>query len=271
MSTQSPNLALETAQSWLLGVVTHPESVAQGVESEASRVAPSELSSVIRATPTASALDRLEIYHSGYFARLEECLADDYSAVKFALGEPAFETLCRDYVQRHPSRHPNLNTFGARFAEFAEERVSEIGQFVVELAKLEWAIVEVVHAPSSDSFTASALENVPPEALGDVRFSPSAAARLLFFEYPVNEYLQAVLQDRHPEIPGPAPCTVLLVRRAYRNRRMVLEPDQARVLGKLLAGECLAHALSSIAANESEVGGWFRSWTELGVFAGLHV
>lgn len=271
MSIRNPGLTLDTAQRWFLGVITHPDSVAGGLESEANRIPPADLERVVRKTQAASALERLEIYHSSYLSRLEECLADDYSAVKFALGDAAFQALCHAYVKEHPSRHPSLNQFGSRLPEFALERVAEVGPFLVELARLEWALVEVVHARSTEGFTVPDLARLPPDALGEVRFEPSAAARLLAFEYPANDYLQAYLDDREPEIPGPSPSSLLVVRRGTRNRRIQLESVQAAVLGRLLSGDSLGSALFGVTSDQAAVGDWFRSWTEYGVFAGVRL
>ena len=65
-----------------------------------------------------TAAERLAIYRDGYRARLVECLADDYPAVRHLLGAEAFEAIAHAYVDKHPSRSPNLNAFGRLMPAF---------------------------------------------------------------------------------------------------------------------------------------------------------
>jgi len=269
MARQRLELSLSDAQAWLFGVVTHPDSAETGIQAQAELVAPRDVERFVRSNGIASALERLEIYQSSYFSRLEECLADDYPAVKFALGAADFEALCRHYADAHPSRSTSLNGFGSRFSAFARERSpAPGGLFVAELARLEWTIVEVLHAPAANGFSMAELARVPNERLPDVRFQTTPAVRMLSFDYPVNAFLQAFLDGEQPRIPARSASTVLVVRRGYRIRRLELEQCQSTLLRRLISGEPLGPALSGITATEEAVQAWFREWTELGVFTG---
>jgi hypothetical protein len=208
---------------------------------------------------------------TSYFSRLEECLADDYPAVKYALGDAGFEALCRGYVGAHPSRSANLNGFGAGFATFAGEQALENGAFIADLARLEWAVVEVLHAPTPDGFSPADLGKLPPARLQDVRFEPSPAARVLSVEFAVNGYLQAFRDAEAPGIPARRASTVVVARNGYQIHRFELERGQAAVLHRLLAGDPLGVALTGIDAAASTVQAWFRQWTERGVFAEVAV
>src|SRR5262245_39459472 len=97
-ASQPPLLA--ALQTWLFDIVTHPSSVSDGViraASNAPALATSDADTLIEAGRL-SAADRLAIYRNGYFARLTECLADDYPHVLGALGESTFSTLCKDFI-----------------------------------------------------------------------------------------------------------------------------------------------------------------------------
>jgi hypothetical protein len=254
---------LHAAQQWLYDVVTHSESALAGVRQHRT----TDVERTVRGNAAGSALDRLEIYQQSYFSRLEECLADDYPAVKVALGEAAFAELCRSYATAHPSRDPNLNQFGARFVQFAREHAPRDSAFVADLARLEWAIVEVLHAGAPERFSAAELERLPPDRLGEVRFVPSPAVRLLSFAYPVNDYFQAVLDGGECETPELGPSTVLVLRNGYRIRRIPVQQSQSTVLGRLISGEPLGAALTGVNVEEVAVSSWFREWTAWGVFA----
>lgn len=71
--------------------------------------------------PRLGAAERVEIYRDGYRARLVECLADDYAAVRSAIGADAFEAAARGYIDAYPSRSPSLNAFGRAMPDFLEE------------------------------------------------------------------------------------------------------------------------------------------------------
>jgi hypothetical protein len=237
------------------------------------------------AGPRLTAHDRLEIYRRAYHARLVECLADDYPAVQHVLGENLFEELCREYIVSFPSTGPNLNYFGRRMSEFVRERMSEpfpLRGFVADLAILEWAIVEVIHAASKPPLTPEGLSDVPPDAWGDLRLEATPAFRLLRFAHPVNEYFQA-FRDRgdgeSPRIPAAAPSATVVYRSGSTMWRMDLTEPMAQVLSALVAGEPLGEALGHAEAglshlDESQIASrvttWFREWVGHGLFVSAH-
>ncbi|HEY8091020.1 MAG TPA: DNA-binding domain-containing protein, partial [Polyangiaceae bacterium] len=167
--------------------------------------------------PRLDAAGRLHVYRHGYVARLVECLADDYPVLEHALGQQAFEALCRTYIARYPSTAPNLNAYGARLPSVCEG-------FAADLARLEWAMVEVIHEPASPPVTMNALAAVPPESWGAVRLVPSKALRLLAFDHPANDYYQAFRDDRSPALPAPSPSATVVYRSGHTVWRMGLTP-----------------------------------------------
>ena len=270
MTTTAPlRWSLNTVQNWFMSVTTHPESVQAGVEVNSDIVSAPELARILRPSSEESLLDRLAIYHHGYFARLEECLADDYPALKYALGEEAFSDMCRGYVNAHPSSEPNLNGFGRALPSFIRELDWGTASFLSELAQLEWASVEVLHAPAPEPMSAQALLSIPAEALPSVCFKASDALRLFAFEYPVNVYLQAFYEDRKPIIPDPEASSVAVVRSSYTIWRFDLNRAQFALLSRLARGVALGAALDSLDASAVEVQVWFSEWTKYGLFARL--
>ena len=129
---------------------------------------------------------------------------DDYPALQFALGAEAFEALCHEYIERHPSSAPSLNFFGRHMADFCLTEASEpfaLRHFAADLAKLEWALVEVLHARVAEALSPEALGAIAPERWGDARLPPSPAARVLRFDYPVNAFFQSFKADEEPLVP----------------------------------------------------------------------
>ncbi len=208
------------------------------------------------------------MYRRAYHARLVECLVDDYPAVQHALGESAFDDLCRGYIAAFPSTGPNLNHFGRRMGAFVREGVPEpfpLRAFVADLAALEWAIVEVIHAASAPPLTADGLRDVPPDAWGALRLEATPALRLLRFDHPVNAYFQAFRDDEAPAVPAASPSATVVYRSESMLWRMDLTPPMTEVLSALVAGEPLGQALSRAEAglahlDEAAIGSTVTTW-----------
>jgi hypothetical protein len=295
----SRSAPLREMQEWFAGAITHPGSIEDGAVASphagalAIRSA-ADVDCVLTAGPRLSAMDRLALYHDGYHARLIECLADDYPALKLALGEAPFEALCRGYIAAHPSRSPSLNAFGRHMAEHVRGEGGELAAFAADLARLEWAIVEAIHAEERTSIASDALgarrgydehiaslttrlAEIAPEDLARATLPPSGAARVLHFAYPVNRFFQAFRDGEVPAIPPPERSATAVYRRGYAVWRMDLTPAMSGVLEALFAGANLETALAAIAAHaedddaiaesERNVMMWFREWVAGGFFA----
>jgi hypothetical protein len=268
--------ALRATQLWFARAIMTPESAGDAV-SEA------EAAARLTAGPRLSALDRLEIYRRGYHARLIECLADDYPVLQGALGHEVFEALCRAYVAQHPSDSPSLNYYGRFMSGFLRNGApADVPSrpFGSDLAALEWAIVEVIHAPSAEPLTLEGLGQVPQDAWPGARLVANTALQLQRFDYPVNAFFQQVREGAQPALPGPAPSATVVYRSGPTIWRMDLTEPMFVVLQGLLSGETLADALGR--AEEALTGvdpveagqrvtHWFREWVSSGLFVGVEV
>jgi Putative DNA-binding domain len=267
---------LRGRQAWFARAVMTPEAIdAAATEPEAARI--------LTAGPRLTALERLEIYRRAYHGRLIECLADDYPVLQHALGTDAFDHLCRTYIERHPSQSPNLNSYGRHMTALCAAEPASLqvpAGFCADLATLEWAIVEVIHAPSSAPLTLEGLQHVPAERWGDARLVGNTALRLLRFAFPVNAYLQAD-RDGHPlAIPGPEESATVVYRSGPTIWRMDLTTPMFDVLSALLAGEPLEAALGRAEASLAHLDEqqtiervmfWFREWVSSGLFVGVEL
>ncbi|HVJ90563.1 MAG TPA: putative DNA-binding domain-containing protein, partial [Labilithrix sp.] len=183
---ESVCLSLDEAQRWFQTVITHPESVDAG-----AREAGLPVEAVVVPGAAIDALGAIGVYHYAYHARLVECLVDDYPALAHALGHERFESLAREYIARHPSRSPNLNAYGQHMATFCSERSEGDARFWADLARLEWALVEMIHAEDAEPLAADELSRIEPAAWASARLLPSDTLRVLRFSYPVNAFYKA--------------------------------------------------------------------------------
>jgi hypothetical protein len=273
---------LRDVQVWTVGAITGADT-----DADADTVA-----RFVTAGPRLTATERFEIYRSGYHARLVECLLDDYPVLAAMLdneSEGQFAALCRGSVDRHPSASPNLNGFGRHMASFCREAKVEgfpgfqaLARCAADLAALEWALVEVLHAETAPPLDIAALQALPPEAWASARFVRSEGLRLLRFEYPVNAlFTRNRLEDVIPDVPAPSPTAVAVYRKDMQLWRMDLTPAMLGVLDPLVAGKSLGEALEVVEAEctdpdvLAQTGAnlmvWFREWVDAGFFTRIVV
>ena len=274
---------LESLQRWVQEVITHPDGVDAGINSKPAqkeiRVQSESLSAVIRPSSNLDSHQRIGIYAGMYFMRLMECLSNDFTAVRHALGFEQFDEVAKAYVAAHPSTHYSLNVFGAKFSKFLLKKKNDIPErnFLSELAVLEWAIQEVFDERRLEPLTPAKLGAISPDQLGDAAFKISPALRLFKFEYPVNRYLQAVYDERKATIPKPVQNWLVVYRKGFRVWRARLTEPQYHVLTALQSGTTLSGALELVCATtatESEqiigsINAWFKEWATEGLFVGV--
>ncbi len=263
--------SLRGTQQWFARAVMTPEA-------ETAYEVDGQVETRLTAGPRLRAFERLDIYRRAYHARLVDCLADDYPVLQHALGDEAFHGLCSTYIERHPSGGPSLNFFGRHMERLCRDGgLTSLAEpaFAADLAALEWAIVEVIHAPSAEPLTLEGLRDMPPEAWPGARLVPNTALRLHRFAFPVNAYFQAFRDGGHPELPSAQPSAMVVYRSGPTVWRMDLTPPMFDVLTALVGGEVLGDALSRAESglagvDPAEAGQrvthWFREWVASGLF-----
>jgi len=271
--TPATNASLRQLQRWFAAVASQPEGVSS--DSRRSR----QLERLVTPGPRLSAVERLRIYNDGYFARLIECLTDDYPALAYALGDDAFHDLCRGYIAEQPSRSPSLNGYGAGLARHCRTRPEPWAAFAADLACLEWALVEVVHEPLEPCLQAEALAEVQPTRLATARLVKSPALRVLVLDHPVNAFYRAFREDTTPAPPGLARAAVAVYRSGLSLWRLDLEPRAALLLQDLLRGLTLEQAVAGAAHRAGGADGalelarrlpqWLGTWVREGFFRSI--
>ncbi|HEX4964655.1 MAG TPA: DNA-binding domain-containing protein [Thermoanaerobaculia bacterium] len=291
--------SLDAVQRWFQAVITHPEGVEGGVESEEAqeiiRLNRGELEAVITRSRNLTAAERMGVYANAYYARLLECLGECFPVLRQALSEDVFTGFAFEYLQRYPSRSYTLDKLGENFPRFLEEtrpgpedggaEPGEIGwpDFLVDLAILEWTLAKVFDGPGTEgqaTLTHEALQAFPAERFAEARLVTVPCLRLLESRFPVNAYFTAVRQAEEGEevpLPDPAPEHTAITRRNYVVRRYTLTPPQHALLTALQGGGTVAEALAAAAAVTDldddalagALGNWFRVFTAEGFFAAI--
>jgi hypothetical protein len=298
VSQQGGSRSLDVVQRWFQSVITHPEGVEGGVDSEEAqrliRLNRGELEAVIGRSRNLTAAERMGIYANAYYARLLECLAAFFPMLQKTLGPEIFEGFAFEYLQKYPSKSYTLDHLGGNFARFLDETRPEpeedeepgaVGwpDFLIDLAVLEWTINQVFDGPGVEGkplLTAEALRSFPAERFGEARLVPVPCLRLLAFRFPVSAYYTAIRQAKEGEevpVPDPGPEHLALTRRDFVVRRYPLDPAQHALLEKILAGAPVGEAIAAAAeasgleddALAAELQSWFRLWVAEGFFQSI--
>ncbi len=129
---------------------------------------------------------RVQVYRNNSRAMFEGALERTYPVLRRRVGAEYFSDLAREYRVRHPSRNGDLHWIGREFSSWLEPRLagSEY-EWLVDLARLEWACEEVLVSPRRPALDASQLARVAPDTLADVGLELQPCLRFVRSEYPV--------------------------------------------------------------------------------------
>jgi hypothetical protein len=287
----SPPRDLGQIQRWMQAVLMHPVGVAAGVASAEARrhldVGPDGAEKVVTRSQALTAVERLEIYAYAYYARLLECLREEFPVLMHALTQEIFDAFAVGYLQAYPSRSYTLLRLGANFPRFlAETRPEEGGgeglspdwpDFLIDLATLELTFNEVFDGPGVEGerlLDADQLRAIPAEGLAKARLVGVSCLRLLPLRYPVHRYFTAVRRSQDPVPPAAAETYLAVTRRRYVVRHYELSPPAYQLLRALLAGQSVGEAIERAAEAAGHdldgFGGklrtWFHDWAAEGFF-----
>jgi hypothetical protein len=189
METDEPG-ALGAVQQRLRRLVTEPEGVEAALAAEGD-ASGSGLAELVRGDRDLAAVARVAVYANAYFARLHDCLREDFGALAQALGAAAFHDLVKTYLMVRPPTRPSLRHAGAHLAEhLATPPFATIFArrcpYAGDLARLEWALAEAFYAEDADVLAREELAALPPEAWAGMRIAATPSLRLLACAWPVE-------------------------------------------------------------------------------------
>lgn len=219
-----------------------------------------------------SPVEQLEIYREQFWLRHTAALLEDFPGVSAILGQRAWERLCEEYLVAHPPSTFSLRDVGAALPAFVANEASwlEHQRLVNDMARLEWAYVEVFDAPGASA-------PLGPEKLAvdwdHARIVLSPALRLLRTSYPVPALRRRLIdhESANPiELPEPEPAFLLV----HRPRLEILVEPLSEAEFALLS-ELADHGRLSAALEEagrvshldseslsSRLSSWFKDWVE---------
>ena len=242
-----------------------------------------------------TSFERLEIYNRMYWFRVLDSLYDDCPGLRAVLGDKKFIALAEAYLVKYPSGSFTLRNLPSRLAKFIREEPRYTRPHTAlchDVARFEWARVEVFDTATRPVFTVDDLKDVPPARQGRLRLALQPYLQLLELDYPVDEFILAVKAREAELLRGDASQAPTGLRRRRQRRTRLpagarthvaihrldgkiyfkrLEPGAYKILQALRAGRTLEQALAlgvprgvaARAAWAAQVQGWFQNWMEL--------
>jgi hypothetical protein len=216
--------------------------------------------------------NRLAIYRNTYVSGAVKALELNFPAVRNLVGNEFFEGAARIYIDANPPESACLDDYGAGFPDFlADFPPAQSLAYLGDVARLEWLVSRVLHAPDTPALDVARLSAVPPEDHGRIRFAPSPSAGLIRADCPADEIWRAVLDGDDDAMatvdPGTGPIW-LLVRRGTMGIDVArLDEADARFLLLLIDGTPLDDALAM--AGDIDGPAVLARFLTGGVFAGF--
>jgi hypothetical protein len=224
--------------------------------------------------------DQLAIYREQYLERHLGCLCDDFPAVLGLLGGEDFLALGKAYLAVHPPSSFSLRDLGGSFPDFLRVSLAADPRLdaAVDLARLEWALLEAYDAASAPPLDPATLAAASPEDLDGARLSFAPSFSVLSLSSPVHRIHPLASGGLPFELPAPAPGWLVVHRRGTEVGWGEVPWLAGRALEELRRGDPLAVALDRVAAGLADeqaeqlarhVGGWFASWVQEGWVCGV--
>lgn len=257
-------------QRWMRWVLTEPRGVAAALAQPDGEPEPNCLG-WIESSPELGAEARLDIYAEGYFTRLASALAEQFPALADILGETEFYRLAAHYLVAHPSRSPNIAEAGRELPAFLACGKQE-RPVLGDLAKLEWSVLEALHADDLPLLDAGRLQALTPAAWAGLRVGLDSSLRLLASDWPIDTLRET---RQLPEPLESAPIRLMVFRqlgvvqveRLSEAAYLTLE-QMAQGLPLQAIFETLASQLE-LNAPLPPVQAWFGDWVGKGLIREL--
>ena len=218
--------------------------------------------------------ERMEVYASGYLARIGETLNEVYPSIRQVLGPEKFNELSIAYAHHFPSKNYNLN-YAGRYLEKFLKSTNEFNEypFLPDSARLEWSAWEAFHAFDETPVQPEDLTRLVIDDWEKIKIEFQPSVRLVQSEWPIFDiWCDRVKTEAGVDEKNRSPRSQLTLvgRRADQVRCERVDENQYRLLEGLLEGRTLGEvceALSEILPEDESlpVDLWFSRWIKDGL------
>lgn len=284
----SESTQLSTLQRWMQSVISCPGGVSAGIDSARQwiDISSEQVEAVISPSEKRTSIERLQVYGNAYFARLVDCMREQFPALSATLGQELFDGFALDYLDKRPSTSYTLSRLADQFVAHLEatrpaSNSDEPGwaDFLIDLASLEWSIAQTFDGPGAEQtgvLSPDDLAQVSAAEWPRCKLVAAPCLSLHAYRFPVNDYFTEFRTGERLDIPPTEPTWLALSRRDYVVRRIPLEESEFLLLQSLMAGDCVSDAIERAAEQAADfdafarkLGDWFRRFAHEGFFVQL--
>lgn len=227
------------------------------------------LQPLLQDTPAFPLAKRLAVYQRNYLGALRRALGATYPACRTAVGSRHFGCIATGYIERYPSREPDLNRYGSMLPAYLSRSLSDgiLSEFpyLPELAQLEWYWHSAYYAANDPQFDLSALAAVAPDDQPRIRFRVSRALALMRAAHQPFACWQALNAGARPSVTNSNDPELLCIYR--QNGDPVIQAFSATRFALLLdiaAGACLG----LLAEHHPNISEEIPSFVNMGLITG---
>ena len=166
--------------------------------------------------------------------------------------------------------HFNIGRFALKLPAFIQQTLPD-DPFAHALCQLETTVAQMTDPKETPALEESHLQGLTAESILDLRLYPRQALRLMAFEYQVNAYYQAVMDDEADVVLHRETSYLAVFRHEDVVWRMALEAGEFALLSQLFGGATIGQALADLDDTESQhITHYFSKWMRNGLLASQH-
>ncbi|MDE2517624.1 MAG: putative DNA-binding domain-containing protein [Rhodospirillales bacterium] len=203
---------------------------------------------------------RLAIYRNTVIATITDALRLGFPAVLRLVGEAYFNRMAAQFIAISPPDRADLHLYGEGFADFLQAALPDTRlEYLGDVARLEFAVVQALHAERVAALDIATLAAMPPAHQGDLRLARHPALHLLALGNAAHAVWSAVLapegEARERALAALRPSgrseRLAVVNRAGAIEILSLDAEEFAFAQALVEGRPLIQALDCIAEEKS--------------------
>ena len=143
-----------------------------------------------------AAARRMAVYRANVVRNLTGVLRLAYPAVDRLVGAAFFDLAAETFVRTAPPVTSDLYAYGGAFADFlADHAPAAMLAYLPDVARLEWAVGQALHAPPAGALHRAALAAVDADWQAGLRLAPHPSLSLLTTRHPARAIWEAVMTE----------------------------------------------------------------------------
>lgn len=196
---------------------------------------------------------RLDIYRRHHRESFRRHLRGRYPTLEWLLGTDRLVSLADATLCQSPPRAPSMAEYGEELVETVRQDAHDLPPYIVDAARLDWALGCVSVAADQDAIGIDRLASVPAEELAEVRLSLQPGLAHVAAAWPVDALVALRLSAAVPEQLAFAPQDTRIELRGARGHftlRRLSAGDFAFRAG-IAAGDRLGSAAETALGQEA--------------------